>query len=65
MILVHDPDLKVLDLAAEGVAQDDQLDQRHEHRDHDQGGTAPKAAQVALDDGQDAVHLRSYMKAEL
>ncbi len=33
------------------------MDQGHDHRDDHQGGAAPEAAQVAFDDGPDAVHV--------
>ena len=56
VVVVHHPDLEMLDLAAEGVAQDDQLDERHDHGHDHQGGAAAEAAQVAFDDGPDADH---------
>ena len=58
MVLVDHADPQVLDLAAKSVAEDDQLHERQHHRDNNQGWTAPEAAQVAFDDGQDPVHVR-------
>ncbi len=57
VVLVHDADLKILDLSAEGVAEHDQLHQRHDDRNDHQRRAAPEPAQIAFDDGPDAVHI--------
>ena len=56
VILIHDADLQVFDFAAKGIAEHDQLHQRHDDGDDNQNRTAPEAAQIAFDDGPDAVH---------
>ena len=67
-VLIDDGNLQVLDVAAERVAQHDELHERH-HPDHDdQHGAAAEAAQLAFDDGPGAMHdrppYRRIMKAE-
>ena len=52
VILVDDPDLEVLDVAAEGVAEDAELDDRQHHRHDDQHRAAAESAQLAFDDGK-------------
>ena len=61
------PDLKILDLAAERVAQHDQLDQRHDNGDHHQNRAAPEAAQIAFKKKatQDAVLKARDLKEEV
>ena len=56
MILIDHRDLEVLDVAAEGVAEDDQLDDREHHRHDDQHRTAAEAPHLTLDDGESATH---------
>ena len=46
----------VLDVAAEGVAQDDQLHQRQHQRGEDQRRAAPELAHIALHQGQSSLH---------
>ena len=46
----------VLDIAAEGVAQDDQLHQRQHQRGEEQRRAAAELAHVALDQGQSSLH---------
>ena len=67
VVLVHHADLEVLDLAAKGVAEHDQLHQGHDHRNDDQRRAAPEAAEIAFDDGPDAIHgyLRGIMNGLL
>ena len=52
VILIDDRQLQVLDVAAEGVAEHDQLHEREDHRHDDQHRAAPEAPQLAFDDGQ-------------
>ena len=64
------PTCDVLELAAEGVAEDDELRERHDDGDDDERGAAAEAAQVAFNDGQDAVHVscsagRPYRRADV
>ena len=57
VVLVHDADLEVLYLPAERIAEHDELHERHEHGHEHERRTAPETAQVAFDDGPDAVHI--------
>ena len=56
VVLVDDADLEVFEVAAEGIAEDDELGEGHDDGDHDEGGAAAEAAEVAFDDGPDSVH---------
>jgi hypothetical protein len=56
VVLIDDANAQVLDFSPEGVAKDDELNQRHDHRDDDEDGAAAKSPQVALDDGPDSDH---------
>ncbi len=56
VVLVDDRQLQMLDVAAEGVAEDDQLGEREDHRHHDQERAAAEPPHFALDDGQGAFH---------
>ena len=57
VVLIHHADHEVLDDAPEGVPEDHQLHQRkdrgHDHEDR----AAPEPPQVALQNGQDAMHV--------
>jgi hypothetical protein len=56
MVVVNHGDARVHDLAAEGVAQDDQLHQgQHQRHDHQDRG-AKELAHFALDNGEHSVH---------
>src|SRR5262249_2809264 len=56
VILIDDRHLEVLDVAAEGVTQHDQLNDRKDHRHHDDHRAAPKAPHLAFDDGKCSLH---------
>ena len=65
VIVIDDAQLEVLDVAAEGIAKDDELDQREDQRDDNERRTASKPAHFPLDDGQGASHQpRLNMKGE-
>ena len=51
VILIDDGQLQVLDVAAEGVAEHDELHERKDHRHDDQHRAAAEAPQLAFDDG--------------
>ena len=63
MVLVDHPDAKVLHLAAEGVAENHQLRDRHKERHDDERRAAAKSAQLAFDDGPHPVHVPSLAVA--
>ncbi|MEZ5285077.1 MAG: hypothetical protein R2712_09765 [Vicinamibacterales bacterium] len=52
VVLVHDGHGEVAHVAAEGVAQHDELDQREDERHDDEKRASAEAPQLALDDGQ-------------
>ncbi len=52
----HDPELQVLDVAAEGVAEHDQLHEREDHRDDDERRAAAEAPHLTFDDGEGSLH---------
>ena len=56
VVLIHDADLEVFDFSTEGVAEHDQLHERHDHGNEHKRRAAPEAAEVAFNDGPDAVH---------
>ena len=56
VVLIDDGDLQVLDVAAERVAEHDQLHDREDQRHDDQHRAAPEPPQLALDDGPGASH---------
>ncbi len=64
-VLVDDADLQVLDLPAEGVAEDDELHQRHEQRHDDERRAPPEAPQLAFDDGPGALHIATGWRTML
>ncbi len=51
-VVIDDADLEVLDLAAERVAEDHELHQRHRERHDDERRVGFEPPQIALDDGQ-------------
>ena len=55
-VLIDHAQLRVPDLAAEGVAQNDQLHQRKHHRHQHQRRRAEELAHLAFDDGHHSVH---------
>ena len=57
VVLIDDGDLQVLDVAAEGIAEHDQLDERHDHRHDDQHRAPFESPQFAFDNRQDAMHI--------
>ena len=56
VIVVDDGDVRADDLAAEGVAHDEQLQDRHHQRHDHQRGRAEELAHLALDNGEHSVH---------
>src|SRR5699024_4345285 len=56
VILIDDREPEVLDVAAERIAEHDELRQREDHRHDDQHRTAAETPQLALDDGPGSVH---------
>ena len=56
MIVIDDGDDQVLHVAAERVAQNDELDEREQQRKDDEERAAPEPPQFALDDGPGAMH---------
>ena len=56
LILIDDAEACVLDLAAEGVAQHDELDQWKHHGYQHQRRRAEEFAQFALDNGPHSIH---------
>ena len=61
VVLIHHADVEMLDFAAKGIAQHDQLHQRHDHGNDDQRRAAAEPAQVAFNDGKDAVHGGQFL----
>ena len=57
VVLIDDGNLQVLDVAAEGVAEHDKLDERHDHRHDDQHRTSFESPQFAFDNRQNAMHV--------
>ena len=56
VVVVNHGDAGAGDLAAEGIAHDEQLQDRH-HQGHDhEHGRAEELAHLALDDGKHSVH---------
>ena len=58
VVLIDHAQPRVFDLAAEGIAQHDELHQRKHHRHQHQRRRAEELAQLAFDDGQHSVHGR-------
>ena len=56
MVVIDHGDVRAHDLAAEGIADDDQLQNRQHQRHDHQRGRAEKLAHLALDDGKHSVH---------
>ena len=57
VVLIDDADLQVLDVAAERVAEDDELHEREDQRDDDERRAAPEPPQLAFDDGPGSMHI--------
>src|SRR6185503_6252797 len=64
VILIDDRHLEVLDVSAKGIAEHHQLDDREDHRDHNQHRAAAEPPHLAFDDGQCSLHgyCRRIMK---
>src|SRR5208282_171435 len=56
MIFIHDSHLRVADLSAESISQDDQLHQRHHHRYHHERRRPEKLPHLSLDNRHHPVH---------
>jgi len=56
MIGIDHSKLEMFDLAAKCVTQHDELGDGHNHRNQHERWTAPESAQVAFNDGQNAIH---------
>ena len=56
VVLIDDGQLEVLDVAAERIAEDDQLHEREDHRHDDQQRAAPEPAHLTFDDRHGSVH---------
>ena len=61
VVLIDDTHMKMFDLSAKGVAEHDQLHQRHDDRNDHQHRAAPEAAKIAFNDGPDSVHIAFYL----
>ena len=64
VILIDDRQLEVLDVAAERVAEDDQLHEREHHRHDDQHRAAAEAPQLAFDDRPGALPMSASPQHE-
>ena len=59
VVVVHHGHVRADDFAAEGVADDDKLQNRHHQRHDHERGRAEELAHFALDDGEHPVHGRA------
>ena len=57
VVFIHQGHARVVDFAAKGVAQNDELHQGHDHGGDHERGRAEELAHLALDDGHHAVHV--------
>jgi len=56
MVVIHNSHASVRDLAAKGIAKDDELYQRQSHGHQHQGGGAKELSHLPFDNGPHAVH---------
>ena len=62
-ILIDDADLQVLDVAAEGIAEDDELHDRHDQHHDDEHRAPPEPAELTFDDGPCSLHELSVLRS--